>query len=112
MLKSPKYTRVPKYVITLMKRSKFNLVEGDLGYTLDIYKKHCYQQVMYFEEEIERLVEWVKRVHYVADDIPVVKVLSIPEKTHYVDQKAVVTIYDPVMKELEKYIPEANSGRM
>lgn len=56
--------------------------------------------------EIESVVEWVKRVHYVADDIPVVKVLSIPEKTHYVDQKAVVTIYDPVMKELEKYIPD------
>jgi hypothetical protein len=31
-------------------------------------------------------------------------VLDFPDKTHYCNQAAVVTIFDPVMNEIEKYI--------
>lgn len=36
--------------------------------------------------------------------VPTMIINSVPKKTHYCKQYAVVTIYDPVMKWIEQYI--------
>ena len=38
--------------------------------------------------------------------VPTMIVNSIPTKTHYCDQYAVVTIFDPIMQRIERYIKE------
>lgn len=36
--------------------------------------------------------------------IPTMVINSIPSRTHYRNQYTVVTIYDPIMREIEKYM--------
>ena len=42
--------------------------------------------------------------------VPTMIINRIPKKTHYANQYAIVTIYDPVMKQLE-YIPKSDRRR-
>ena len=100
---------IPKYVQDLMKRAKFAIGYGDPGYTLEITKETPYTHASTLDTEIKRLEKWVKRVMPEDDlDVPTMIVNKIPKKTHYCNQYAIVTIYDPVMKELEKYIRGGN----
>ncbi len=97
--------KIPKYVKDLLGRSKFEFdfctsnENYSAGYTIRICKRNDYQLVRYFNAEIERLVNWANRqVDQTA------YVLQLPTKTHYCEQYAVVTIFDPVMQRLEHLI--------
>lgn len=96
--------KIPKFVQEIMERSKFALGEGDPGYTIVIRKETPYTYVDTFQREIERLVAWANRVvpHY--EGVPNAIIGKVPSKTHHQFQYATVTIYDPIMQQIEKYI--------
>ena len=96
--------KIPRYVQSIMERSKFALGEGDPGYTIIIRKKTPYTCVDTFQCEIERLVAWANRAapHY--EDVPNAIINRTPNKTSHQFQYATVTIYDPIMLQIEKYI--------
>lgn len=96
--------KIPMYVQDLMERSEFALGYGDPGYTIVVHKRTYHQLANTFSKEIKKLEKWANRQvpHY--DDIPIAKIIKIPEKTHYRDQTATITIYDPVMKQIERYM--------
>ena len=107
----------PKYVIDIMSRARFAKGYGDPGYTIEIAKRTRQTLASTFEKEIDRLAKYVERdmdrrimAGYMGEPTetrePTIIVQNVPKKTHYCDQYAVVTIYDPVMKDLEKYIKE------
>lgn len=88
-----------------MGRAGFVLGSGEAGYTIRIYKSTPYSKVSTLKAEVERLQKWVERM--MPEDnlgVPTMIVNSIPTKTHYCDQYAVVTIFDPIMQRIEKYI--------
>lgn len=96
---------IPKYVQELMNRSKFVLGVGEAGYTIRIYKSTPYTKIFTLKAEVERLQKWVERIMPEDDlGVPTMFINSIPSKTHYCNQYAVVTIFDPVMQNIEKYI--------
>jgi hypothetical protein len=45
------------------------------------------------------------------EDCPTARINTIPYITHYYDQLAIVTIYDPVMKWLEPYMSYTKRSR-
>lgn len=98
--------QIPKYIKELMERAAFVRGYGDPGYTIEIRKRSPYSLASTLETEIRRLEKWVKRIMPEDDlGVPTMVINRIPKKTTYKDtQYAVVTIYDPVMKELERYI--------
>ena len=72
-----------------------------------IRKKTDQTLIPTFEKEVQRLRAWAQRVYkqrYGGGDEPITFLLDIPTKTHYCNQYAVVTIFDPVMKDIERYI--------
>lgn len=96
---------IPKYVQSLMERAKFAVGYGDPGYTIEITKETHYTHASTLESEVKRLENWVKRVMPKDDlEVPTMVINRVPKKTHHCNQYAVVTIYDPVMQKLEKYI--------
>lgn len=106
--------KIPKYVIDLMNRARYNYTaSGDnyaAGYTIDIAKYSHYETAQAFRKEIERLVNWANRQGFAAPDLDIMTayILSVPNKTkHKSMQYATITIFDPLMKYIEKYIPKA-----
>jgi hypothetical protein len=96
---------IPKYIIELLERSKYSYDKSlsknedyAVGYTIEIHKRTEYAYVSTLNEEIEKLQKFVIKNN---SDC---KILSIPKETHYNDQYAVITIFDPIMKHLEQYI--------
>lgn len=95
--------RVPKYVQLLLSGSRFEFgichkhPEYAAGYTIRIRKPSDYQTAKTFNAEIARLQKWVNRLPGGHCEI-----LSTPKETHHRTQNAVVTIYDPIMLQLEK----------
>lgn len=97
--------KIPAYIQNMMERSNFARGYGDPGYTLEISKETRYTRIDTLRDEINRLVAWVERqVPHCDDSVPTAVINSVPSKTHYCHQHAVVTIYDPVMMYLERYI--------
>lgn len=105
---------VPKYIQEIMSRSKYeydflNDENASVGYTIRILKYSEYQKASTFLAEIQRLKKWVddeyKRIMHNEAEADVCYIISVPSETHYVKQYAIVTIFDPIMKHLEKYIP-------
>lgn len=104
----------PKYIIDIMSRAKYAKGYGEPGYTIEIHKARPQTLASTFEKEINRLVkyterEWMKRLKangWTPDEgfEPISYIQSVPSKTHYCDQYAVVTIFDPIMLDLEKWI--------
>lgn len=68
------------------------------GYTISIEKNTVYTKVPTMEREIERLKKWVERNN------GEFHILYIPKQTRYTSQRAIVTIFDPVMQHIEQYI--------
>ena len=100
--------KIPKYVIELLERSKYSYDNRyrknenyAVGYTIEIHKRTEYAYVSTLKEEIERLEK------FIVNNSGEYKVIYIPSETHYNNQYAVVTIFDPMMKHLEQYIKEA-----
>ena len=101
--------KIPKYIQEIMERAQYNFDSklANPGYTVDIVKRSHYEWISTFQEEIDRLVQWVNANCGYCDteEVPCIEVLYIPKETqHKRLQYATVTIYDPVMKYLEKYI--------
>ena len=92
--------KIPKYVIEIMQRSRFLLGYYDPGYTIMINKRTAYTTVQTLDNECKRLVKWAKRNGATLSEIN-----KMPIKTHHYYQNAIVTITDPVMKQIEQYIP-------
>ena len=98
---------VPKYVQDLMERSRFyyNFKTGDdrcgAGYTIAIEKRTAYAMADTLAAEVQRLKNWVER--QTGGECIIIRV---PAKTHHCNQIAVVTIWDPVMRHLEGFIPQ------
>lgn len=102
--------KIPKYVIEMMHRSSYNYdnriynsypEKYSVGYTINIAKERPYQYVSTLKKEIERLKKWVER-----QQGGEMQILEMPSNTHHCKQIAIVTIYDPVMQYIEKYINE------
>ncbi len=100
---------IPKYVQCLMKRSQYEFDRRyydkfpdsyAAGYTIRIEKRSEYCQIDTLKAEIDRLKAFVDR-QTGGEAI----VLETPKETHYCQQYAVITIFDPVMKYIESYIP-------
>lgn len=100
--------KVPKYVADLMSRSEFYFDDDFAlpGFTLSVKKRTPYQNIKSFKKEIERLSSWIMRTcialgmdEECAEKTVVVH--HIPDRTIYVQQKAIITILDPIMKHLE-----------
>ena len=100
--------KVPKYVQELMARSQYEYVNAKgehyaAGYTLRIEKRSPYTQADTFRREIERLVRWANRTPAGPDTA---YILYTPQDTRHCTQYALITIFDPVMQRVEKYIPQ------
>ncbi len=95
---------VPKYIIEMLNRSEYNFAIGDVGYTIDIHKATPYTKVNTLKDEVERLVKWANKQTPQFPEMPTAKLERIEAQTHYRDQIATVTIYDPVIKHLEAFI--------
>lgn len=97
--------KIPKYVQEIMERSEFVRGYGDPGYTIKIRKATPYTRISTLSAEIQRLQSWVDRMMPKDEfSIPTMVINSIPSRTHYRNQYTVVTIYDPIMGEIEKYM--------
>ena len=100
--------QIPKYVQELMERSSYEYVSCRrdpnyaAGYTIRIEKRTVQTQVKTFKAEVEQLCKWANRVARTET----AHILSMPAITRYNRQFAVVTIFDPVMKHIEQYIPQ------
>ena len=96
--------KIPQYVQELMTRSVFALgpvhEKASPGYTLWITKATPYTSADTLRSECERLCAWAKRNYADAE------ILSCPSETHHRFQSALVTVTDPCMKYMEKYIPK------
>ena len=95
--------QTPKYVIELMKQARYNYDKADycvVGYTIDIEKSSQRQLIQTHLNDIEKLKAFVER------NGGELIINRIPTKTRYAYQAITVTIFDPVMKHLETYIPK------
>ena len=100
-----KYYKIPVYVQKLMSRASFEIGYGEPGHTLEIEKATPYTCVYTLRAEVERFVVWINRIMTKAAlDAPMVVINNVPTQTHYYNQYAVVTVYDPVMQQLEKFM--------
>ena len=102
--------KIPKYVIDIMSRAEYNykyLVSDNnyaVGYTFKIVKSTPYTKVNTLKTEIEKLVKWANKIGGEGTAC----ILGLPTKNHYCKQSAIVTIFDPVMQQIEKYINNPN----
>ena len=105
--------KIPKYVIDLMSRSKYNFLRQagnyySVGYTIDIAKYSYYETAETFRKEIYRLKKWVER-----QNGGEMIIISYPTQTvHKTMQYATVAIFDPVMQYIEQYIKGDNNDKI
>ena len=99
---------IPVYVQELMQRARYEYARCaesknyGVGYTVAISKATPYARAWTLKKEVERLCKWANRTA----GVEIAHVLYVPDKTRYHEQSAVVTIFDPVMKHIEQFIPE------
>ena len=97
--------KIPKYVVELMQRAKYNFDSfGNnyaIGYTIDIAKYSHYESADTFRTEIDRLKNWVEQQ---GGEMIIINCPILTQ--HKYMQYATVTIYDPVMKYIEKFMPQ------
>lgn len=99
--------KIPKYIIeTLLDRAEYEFTYCTsnkyyaAGYTISIKKARPYQRAETLKKEVKKLCDWADRIAGAGTSY----VLSLPTETHYTNQYAIVTIFDPVMKQIESYI--------
>ena len=86
--------KIPKYVQELMERSSYEFN----------YCTHNPNYAAGYKAEVERLCKWADSVA----GTEIAHILSLPVATCYNRQFAIVTIFDPVMKHIEQYIPKGD----
>ena len=97
---------IPKYVQEILARScyEFDCCTKDpnysAGYTIRVEKANAYTKAETLKAEVQKLCTWANR----AAGVDTAYILSTPARTHYCTQYAVVTIFDPIMQQVEKYI--------
>lgn len=98
--------KIPQYIKELMSRAEYSYHlcgkndNAAIGYTIEIAKYSHYETADTFRKEIDRLKKWIERQRG-GEMI----IISYPTHTvHKTMQYATVTIFDPVMKQLEPYI--------
>lgn len=92
--------KIPKYIIEILERAQF---------AYGIEKKTPYAYATTLRDEAKKLVEWANREYKrISNDETEIATLNEYEwKTSYKHkQYATVTIYDPIMRKIEKYIKE------
>lgn len=109
---------VPKYIRDLLARSEWaieahpcRLPKGcDPGYTIILHKRTAYSLAHTLEKETRTLKNWCDRQMKTRDQEydptthSIATIHHCPTTTHYNDQWAVITIYDPIMKNIEGFI--------
>lgn len=99
--------KIPAYVQELMGRAAFDRLylnpASEPGYTIKIKKATPYTHADTLFDECSRLVSWANRQPCGPETAAL---LEYPKATHYCNQVAYVTIYDPIMKALEPYIAD------
>ena len=97
---------IPKYIKDILSRSKyeFDYCTKDKhyapGYTIRIRKRTTQTLIPTHEKQVKRFQLWVQKQYqkrYGGGNEPITE-------THYRDQYAIVTVYDPVMKDIENKI--------
>ena len=100
--------KIPKYIIETLARAKYSYDKDSIcGYTIAIEKRTPYTDCFTLRDEAKRIVKWANREYQKLskDTTEIATVNSYPVKTSYkYKQYATVTIFDPIMKHLEKYI--------
>lgn len=100
--------KIPKYVIDIASRSEFDFDRAcdspmyAVGYTIAVCKKTPYTTARIFRSEMERFRKWCGRQHCTMD------IIYVPKVTKHEWQYATVTVFDPVMQQIEKYIKNQN----
>lgn len=99
---------IPKYVAEILERAEYSFCKEAIpGYTIKISKWNHYEYADTFRKEIERLIAWANREYKKASktDEQIAFIIDVPKETkHKYMQYATVTIYDPIMRHIEKYI--------
>ena len=110
--------KTPLYIQNLLSRCEWAVEAGrlpkgcDPGYTLLLHKRSAYALAKTLAKEADALKGWAEREmlklcpYYDNDADPIAVVNHCPGETRYRDQWAVITIWDPLMKHIEKFIPE------
>lgn len=114
--------KIPKYIMSMLENSEFvydksmyyapfdgGHVDSEnfcVGYTIAIPKDTYMQAIYTFKDNLVRFQNWVNRVNKkLGNKEEVCHIVYVPTQTrHMYMQYAYVTIYDPVMKYIEKYI--------
>jgi len=91
------------YIKQALSRAEFYFGrDGVVGYSIKIFKHTRYEYAKTLRERCSRIITWCnKQVEGSAE------MVWYPTETRYDSQFAVITIYDPVMIGLEKYIKSA-----
>ena len=102
--------RIPKYIKEILERAQFSYEKDRIpGYTIKIEKKTPYTLATTLRDEAKKLVEWANREYkrISNDETEIATLNGYDWKTSYkYKQYATVTIYDPIMRKIEKYIKE------
>ena len=91
---------IPKYIITALSRAEYHFGKDCVaGYSIKIYKRTRYEWAQTLKARANQIVAWANRQVEGSAEI-----VHIPAETRHDIQFAVITIYDPVMLNIEKYI--------
>ena len=92
--------KIPQYVISALRGSEIYYgKDGVIGYSFKVYKRTIYEYAQTLRNRCWQLITWVNK-----QEGGHAELVFCPKETHYCRQFAVVTIFDPVMIHLEKYI--------
>ena len=93
----------PNYIKSSLQGAKFYFGKDCVaGYSIEIHKRTKYEYASTLLNRCNQIISWCNR--QVEGSAEMVR---CPYITIYADQFAVITIYDPVMLHLEKYIKAA-----
>ena len=95
--------KAPQYITTPLKRAEFYFgKDGVVGYSIKIFKHTRYEYAQTLRNRCSQIITWCnKQVPESAE------MVFCPKETHNTNQFAVITIYDPLMLHLEKFIKAA-----
>jgi hypothetical protein len=95
--------KAPNYITNSLHNAEFYFGEdGCVGYSIKIFKHTRYENANTLRIRCAAIIGWCN------NQIPgSAEMVSYPKVTHYTQQFAVITIYDPVMLYLEKFIKAA-----
>lgn len=95
--------KTPNYIISAIANAEFYFgKDGCVGYSIKIFKHTKYEYAQTLEQRCRSIVSWCNRQIDGSAEI-----VYCPAYTRYEQQFGIVTIYDPMMMQLEKYIKAA-----